>query len=205
VRFGLDAEFWQNRWRLADTPWERFAPCAFVEEIPRILDELKLSKENVLVPGCGRGFDAFGCSQWAQHTTGFDLSANAIDDAKSIHGSGVDFSVFDFCEGTPDEWKKSYDVVFDFAVYCALEEKQLDSYLDFVKECIRDRGAFFIVSPEKCIGGLSNPPFEQSILSIEQKIGDSFSLVDVFPCDSEFKSERVKKAFTSLWIQSARK
>jgi len=126
-----NTEKWDTLWRQSITPWDRGVPSPALVEL---LVDKKFSlfpdstgkKTQVLVPGCGRGYDVVlfagltGPGQRVDKAVGLDISQKGIEEAKKRHANSpgnIQFLVGDFFSKSED-WAKAgpYDVVYDYTV-----------------------------------------------------------------------------------------
>ncbi len=117
-----DEDFWGERYKSDNTPWDL---NTFHPAITWVLPRLKLHKARILVPGCGKGHDANEFAKLGHNVTGLDLSAEALNNAKSLYGDNVNFikgDIFKFANENEDD----FDGIFEHTLFCAIEpEKRL--------------------------------------------------------------------------------
>lgn len=99
----------QSRAGRADVPWDVPQPSAHL----RALDLPAGEGRRALVVGCGPGRDAEHLAALGYATTAFDISATAIDLARSRHpGTTVDYLVADLL-APPPAWRHAFDLVLE--------------------------------------------------------------------------------------------
>ncbi len=84
-----DAERWNNRYRMGDTPWHHDSHADFLETT---LDRLTIVPARALDLGCGLGRNAYYLARRGFQVLGVDISEVAIAGAISACPSGLDVS-----------------------------------------------------------------------------------------------------------------
>ncbi|WP_430782422.1 class I SAM-dependent methyltransferase [Actinoplanes sp. G11-F43] len=93
----------------AVVPWDVAEPSAHV----RALDLPPGDGRRALIVGCGPGRDAEHVAALGYATTAFDISATAIELARSRHpGSTVTYTVADLLN-PPQAWRQAFDLVLE--------------------------------------------------------------------------------------------
>ncbi|KAJ3178206.1 hypothetical protein HDU87_003758 [Geranomyces variabilis] len=120
-----DPTSWKKLWDMERTPWDKGdAPPATIE----LLRSGKIPAGNgrVLVPGCGRGYDAFAAAQYlpgVKEVVGLDAVKLANEEAKRLQAERnvsqdiLKFEIGDFFNLKPE---KLFDVVIDHTFLCAI-------------------------------------------------------------------------------------
>ena len=162
--------FWTNIYQTEVPGWELEAPSpALVYSLP----QLKLIKLRVLVLGCGTGNDAAFFAESGHIVTAVDFSAEAVARAKKKYGhisnlTFVEHDVFNL----PDEWRESFDLVFEHTCFCAISPTRRNELVNVWRRVLVPSGyvlGIFFVMP-KSIG----PPFGGSEWELEQRLKKHF-------------------------------
>ncbi len=145
---------WNTRYLSGDTPWDHGKAHP---ELVHWLTENRFSGE-VIVPGCGKGYDVFALAKSGVSALGVDISTEAIKLAKQA-GLMPDahFQVADVLH-PPKEWEGRFHGVFEHTCYCAIPPAARPTYALSLATIIRPRGIFlacFYMNPEADTG----PPF----------------------------------------------
>jgi cyclopropane fatty-acyl-phospholipid synthase-like methyltransferase len=169
-------EYWQGRFKAADTPWELGAPSEVLLEACAELDALGVSLEGVrlLSPGCGRGADALELAARGATVVGVEWSDQVAHDLISryktayIPGRGsLEVRIGDFFALNPEP----VDIVCEHTFLCALDPSRRVDYAQRIAAWLKPGGYlcgnFFIVSDDDArqLPGLSltkegeGPPF----------------------------------------------
>lgn len=166
-------QFWSERYQKGETPWDMQEANPALKNI---LPQLKLAKQKVLVPGCGRGHDAALLAQQGHIVTAVDFSAEAIAEAKRIYGhvanlNFVQADIFEFVKlhaGT-------FDLIFEHTLYCALDPSLRNALVGAWKKALQPRGQilaiFFAIS--KRMG----PPFGGSEWELRARLKKDFHFI----------------------------
>ncbi|HLS27499.1 MAG TPA: methyltransferase domain-containing protein [Opitutales bacterium] len=143
-------EFWDERYRSGETPWDyggvqpEFAE--FFEQRPEV--------RRLLIPGCGTGHEVRAARDAGIEVTGIELSPEAAQRAKGRLGDGGeaiitgDFFTYPFSE---DE----FDAIYERTFLCAISPEQRPAYVKRMCELLKPGGflfGFFLFGEE------SDPP-----------------------------------------------
>ena len=165
--------FWSDLYKTSDTPWDQAGPHPALKNI---LPQLKLAKQKVLVPGCGRGHDAALLAEQGHIVTALDFSAEAIAEAKKLYGhianlTFVQGDVFEFVEKNVG----LFDLVFEHTLYCAIDPALRTKLVKAWKKVLQPRGQVLGIffSFEKRLG----PPFGGSEWEIRERLKKDFHFI----------------------------
>jgi methyl halide transferase len=173
---------WEKRYRTGDTPWEKGGPAPPLMEW--ILRRGPL-RGNVLVPGCGLGYDVRAIAKAcpAARVVGLDLAASALERARQFALSGQETyelaDIFDL----PNALTDGFESVFEHTCFCAIEPARRSDYVRGVIRALRPEGALlaiFFLNPwdpgEAPPGG--GPPFPVTRLELDNLFARHFDLVE---------------------------
>ncbi|TPX58178.1 thiopurine S-methyltransferase [Powellomyces hirtus] len=121
-----DPVSWSTHWETSNTPWDHArAPPATVALLQS--GQIPAGNGRVLVPGCGRGYDAFAAAEHLKGVTevvGMDTAEVATEEARKVQqtvpsdsANLVTFQTGDFFTYKPPQ---PYDVVIDHTFLCAM-------------------------------------------------------------------------------------
>lgn len=166
--------FWTNKYNENPSPpWnlDKVHP-----ELPSLLQQLKVNKCRVLVPGCGYGHDAAYFAKQGHIVTAIDISPNAIEKAKSLYGhiDNLEFVVAD-AFNLDDSYKKAFDIIFEHTFYCAVSPFSRDEVVKLWKSWLADTGhllGIFFVVPKR-----TGPYFGGSEWELREKLQSRFNFL----------------------------
>lgn len=145
---------WEERYRKGDTPWEKGAAHpALVEWIAQ-----HKPKGRVLIPGCGAGHEVRAFASAGAKPIGLDISQTGVRYAQSFPREGNEEYVQGDFLNLPDDWKDSFDIVFEHTCFCAIYPEGRPAYANSVFHALRPGGLFvaiFYMNPRVDEG----PPF----------------------------------------------
>lgn len=148
------------------TPWDLGQPTPVVLHL---LQTGSLPKGQVLVPGCGTGYDVVAMASPDRHVLGLDISSKAIKKAKELSASlpntnYVDFLAADFFTWQPSEL---FDLVFDYTFFCAIDPCMRTSWAKKMVDILKKDGELitliYLISDQD--GG---PPYNNSVADYEE-------------------------------------
>ena len=164
---------WEAAYRRGDTPWEKG------KAHPALIDFLAENGPiagEILVPGCGFGYDARTLSTSANHVIGIDLAPFAIVKARSLPKvAHEEYLVADLFT-LPAEFDSQFDIVFEHTCFCAIEPKMRANYVEAIVRILRPGGtmlAIFFLNPDHNENG---PPYGISRAELDELFEPQFSL-----------------------------
>ena len=145
---------WDDLWEDGYMPWDRGVPnpalLDFLAERQDLLHSNSQGKKNVLVPGCGSGYDVLLFSSWGYDAYGLEISDKALEAARiaerelngkneyekkeGVREAGTvtwlkgDFFKDEFFENV--EGEKNFDLIYDYTV-CILSRICFIRWLPF--------------------------------------------------------------------------
>ena len=174
-----DRGFWGDKWKEGHTPWD------LGREHPGLHESLLLASDlgglekgaRILVPGCGRGHEAYFLARQGYEVLAEDYTDEAIVAARGLGGhKNVEFRVADSLEEPASEDHGVFDAVVDRAMLCAINPEERNKYLDACYTKLRPSGLFIgllfgEVSVEK------GPPHGMDLEAVLHLCGEQFSLL----------------------------
>jgi SAM-dependent methyltransferase len=165
---------WEGRYQSGDMPWEKGEPS------PGLVDFLTghpdLSKTTVAVPGCGTGHDVRAWAKVGFDVSGFDLAPSAIrlgQERTASAGLKAHFQLSNFLTDTPAQ---RFDWLFEHTLFCAIDPKLRDDYVQAVVRWLKPGGQFLAVHymiPDK-----DGPPFGTTHEEIHQRFSPHFEMIE---------------------------
>lgn len=122
------ASDWNTRYETGDLPWDSGVPAP---ELQQVIERHGIAPGRALELGCGTGTNAIWLARQGFDVTALDLSAAAIEQAKSKAASAgvtvrwVVSAVEDFGEG-----EAPFDFLFDRGCYHCCRRVDLEGYLN---------------------------------------------------------------------------
>lgn len=163
---------WEERYREGDTPWNRGAAS------PGLVDFLKSEpvRGEVLVPGCGLGFDVRALAATADRVVGLDLAPSAVKQARRIGAVGGEEYVQGDLFELPAKLRGAFDWVFEHTCFCAIDLDRRSDYVAGVTLALKPGGKLlgvFYLDP----GVEEGPPFGTTRAELDALFGNAFKTV----------------------------
>lgn len=136
-----------------EMPWNRQHPHPLLVEH---LEGGSGAGKRGLVVGCGLGVDAGYLASRGFDTTGFDVSATAIEVARQRH-PGVDFEVADLFD-LPEKWLRAFDFIVEIFTVQALPESVRARASAAVASLLAPGGTLFVVAMAREEGTIPDGP-----------------------------------------------
>ena len=153
----LTPEFWGAKYRVADWGWDlgQVSP-PFV----KVWESGLLKPGRMLIPGCGRGWEALYFAEKGFKVTALDFAPEALIEVErraNEAGLEIDECRQDFLNLSP-ELIGCFDVILEQTCFCAIHPTQRPRYVAAAKSCLKPGGeliGLFYSTRER--GG---PPFD---------------------------------------------
>jgi len=169
----MSRDFWAERYLAKQLTWDKGAPS------PGLVDYLAaepgLARGMVAVPGCGTGHDvrAFAAAGFA--ATGFDFVPEAVELARAATaaaGLTAEFRLADFLR---DEPPQKYDWLFEHTLFCAIQPRERDAYVQAVTRWLKPDGFYLAVNYLDC--GPEGPPWPTTRAEQWERFSPHFELL----------------------------
>ena len=163
---------WEAAYRRGDTPWEKG------KSHPTLIDFLAENGPiagEILVPGCGFGYDVRALSTSANHVVGIDLAQFAAARATSFPKVGSEEYLLANLFALPAEFDSKFDVVFEHTCFCAIEPEMRVKYIETIVRVLKPGGkmiAIFFLNPDHDEDG---PPYGVLRSELDELFGAQFS------------------------------
>ena len=165
---------WEGRYQTGDMPWEKGEPS------PGLVDFLAahpdLPRGSVGVPGCGTGHDV---REWAKagfEAHGFDLAPSAISLCRERTQTAGLRAQFKRCDFLAEPVPQPFDWLFEHTLFCAIDPKRRDEYVQAVLRWLKPGGQFlgvFYLIPDE-----DGPPFGTKREEVVQRFSPHFDLLE---------------------------
>jgi SAM-dependent methyltransferase len=164
-------DFWDERYRTGNTPWDY---GGIPPELNEFLADLS-GCQRILIPGCGSAHDLRTALDHGHDAIGIDLSEEAVEVAKKTLGTEGDRL---FCGDffTHPFNARSFDVIYERTFLCALPPELRRAYADRMHELLKPGGrliGYFVYGEEP-----EPPPYPLAPSEAEDLFKAKFELTD---------------------------
>ena len=166
---GPDRDFWQQRFELRQTPWDRGAPGPQIE---RWAADGTLSPGlRIAVPGSGSGHDVLALAQAGCEVTAIDYAQAAIELTRErLLQSGAQACLVqaDVLAWQPDV---PLDAVYEQTCWCALHPDHWSGYARQLQRWLRPGGTLLLMAMQcrrdgAAEGRIEGPPYHMDIHAV---------------------------------------
>jgi SAM-dependent methyltransferase len=169
----LYAEAAQGR---AIVPWDRATPNPLLVQWATGRDG---TGHTAVVVGCGLGRDAEFIATLGYRTTGFDLSATAIDGAQRRHpGTAVTYEVADLF-GLPAHLRDAFDLVVESYTVQSLPDPPRAAAIAVVTTLVAPGGTLLVIAAAGAEESPTGPPFPLPRREIDAFAVDGLEPIEV--------------------------
>ncbi|CAM0141100.1 unnamed protein product [Umbelopsis sp. WA50703] len=195
-----DATNWEKRWQDQDTPWDHGESSQALVELLKEKANLIPTDGNVLVPGCGRGYDVFLLASPERKVVGLDLSETCIQQClelqqqKQLSDTQISFICDDFFKFNMPAGK--FNLIFDYTFFCALPPVLRPQWGQRMAEILATGGVLIcLIFPlTEHEGG---PPFAVTVDAYREALEPAFE--NLYLADCKGHASRVGKEKISIW------
>ena len=172
----LTNTYWDNRYLEGSTGWDIGYPSP---PITQYVDQLTDKNLNILIPGCGRGYEAeYLYSSGFKNVHILDFAPSSLDDfAKRVPEFPKEQLI---CEDYFN-YQNTFDLIIEQTFFCALQPKKRPLYASHTKQLLNKKG--------KVIGVLFNrnftktgPPFGGTAEEYKRLFSPLFSIKTLDEC-----------------------
>jgi SAM-dependent methyltransferase len=182
---------WEAHWATSHVPWDAGEPAPGLQDfLSRLTARIfPLPRGRALVPGCGSGYDAFALARAGFRAVGVDIAPSVASRFSSMRESAgltqeeADLVVGDFFSLTPKQLGGTFDMMWDYTFYCAIDPSLRPKWKGQVRQLLRPGGTLamliFPVEPEAPpeVG----PPYPLDPEQVVQSLQPEFELISLEP------------------------
>jgi SAM-dependent methyltransferase len=163
---GPDRDFWQQRFRQRQTPWDRGAPGP---QIARWIADGALSPGlRIAVPGCGSGHDVLALAEAGCAVTAIDYAEEALTLTRqclAAAGASAELVQADVLTWQPTQ---SFDAIYEQTCWCALYPDHWLAYTRQLRHWLRPGGRLLLLAMQcqragAAEGRIEGPPYHMDI------------------------------------------
>ncbi|MFC7624978.1 class I SAM-dependent methyltransferase [Microlunatus sp. GCM10028923] len=139
-------------------PWDREGPHSHLRHwVER--SAVRGDGRPAIVVGCGYGGDAAHLASLGFRTTGFDFTAEAVDEARRRHAdAGLDLRVADLF-ALPPEWSGAFELVFESLTVQSIPPDLRAEATAAVASLVAPGGTLVVVASALDEGEFDGPPW----------------------------------------------
>jgi Thiopurine S-methyltransferase (TPMT) len=163
--------FWTSRYESGKTPWDfHGVPLA----VKTFLASASCAPCNILVPGCGSGYEVKAFQDAGLNVTAIDFAPVAVDRTQRLAGStGATILLGDFF--THDFPLRHFDIVYERTFLCSLPPSRWQSYSERMAALLKTNGRLIGIF---LYGNESEPPPYPLTTSIARELFvENFQLI----------------------------
>ena len=132
--------FWNEIYKNNQAGWDLKSPNPVLLEIMNKKEFLQPC--NILIPGCGKGYDAVTAAKLGYNVTAVDFSPLAISFAKQLaekESANVKFLESDIFKITKNG-DEGFDAIYDYTSYCAINPERREEYAKKLSDLLKPNG-----------------------------------------------------------------
>ncbi|HRZ02517.1 MAG TPA: methyltransferase domain-containing protein [Burkholderiaceae bacterium] len=192
-------DFWDERYAAGVTPWDLGrAPFELESWAAR-----QAPGSKVLIPGCGRAYEAVLFARHRLAVTAIDISAQAVAAARAVLGEapGIALVQADFfapLEGEP------FDLIYERAFACALPPRLWPAWAQRCAALLAPGGrlvGYFLLDEAVDPATRRGPPFAMRRAELDALLAPSFDLAEATAADEQLAVLRGQLWMT--WMRRA--
>lgn len=193
-------EFWDELYRQGAAGWDLGGPTPAFLELLKGPDAPSAGK--MLVPGCGRGYDAVLFAQHGFDVTGVDYAPSAVEAARRLaeeKGVACTFRQDDLF-ALPAQYPGTFDYVLEYVCFCAISPQRRGEYVQAMADVLRPGGELIGLFFPVLASGYApdGPPFPMSDQEIRALFSAHFDILRLAPTPHTIKPRRGRELFARL-------
>jgi SAM-dependent methyltransferase len=168
-------DFWSARYKNEQTGWDLGEISTPIKEYA---DQLIDKSLRILIPGCGRAWEAlYLLENGFKNVHVLDFAPEPLEELRNRVGDSSELQMHcvDFFQHTGN-----YDLVIEQTMFCAIDPAMRDAYVAKVAQLLNPGGKFVGVLFDRSFEG--GPPFGGSKVDYEVLFQRYFSSVIIEPC-----------------------
>lgn len=189
----LDSNYWNNRYRNAETGWD----IGYASPpLTNYFDQLTDKNKRILIPGCGNAYEvAYLLEKGFQHITVIDIAPEltAVLAKKFEPHVGKELTII---TGDFFEHQGVYDIIIEQTFFCALDPSLRSQYVDKIFSLLAPGGKLVGVLFNRAFEG--GPPFGGSKEEYEQLFASTFSQRSMEPCYNSIPPRKDAELFIRM-------
>lgn len=200
---------WEDHWAQGHIPWDAGRASPSLDGF--LTDHVVPEGGRALVAGCGSGYDVFRLAQAGYTATGVDVAPSVtarFESARKESGLSADRAqlvVRDFFGLSPDDLGGTFELIWDYTFYCAIDPSQRDAWRDQMARLLSPDGKLLMLlfpvvpgkSPE------DGPPYPLDPLEVTRQLSPKFNRVRLEQAALTHPGREGKEWF-SLWSPGTR-
>lgn len=165
----IDKSYWENRYAEHQTSWD-LGQCA--PPLQAYIDQLENKDISVLIPGCGRAYEAsYLLARGFAHVTLIDIAENLVAQLQQqFEQTPIRILKADFFD-----LQGSFDLILEQTFFCAIRPEQRKTYVNKVAELLKPQGKLVGLLFDRQFEA-DGPPFGGSVAEYEALFREKFSL-----------------------------
>jgi SAM-dependent methyltransferase len=189
-------QFWQSLYDVGQSQWNLgTAAPAFIK---LLASPGAPTPGRLIVPGCGRGYDALLFGRHGFEVVGVDFADAAVAAARRAAERGrlsnVRFEQADLFH-LPREWDGTFDYALEYTCFCAVDPARRTDYVAVLTRLLRPGGELIaLFYPLR--DGVDGPPFPSSEAEIRRLFSPAWDIMEWTP-RPEFSIDR-RRDFEAL-------
>lgn len=194
------AGFWELLYQQGTTGWDLGGPTPAFAALLAGPDAPRPGK--MMVPGCGRGYDAVLFARHGFEVVGVDHAPSALADAQRLaREAGVTCTfVQEDLFALPERYPQAFDYVLEYTCFCAINPQRREEYVQAMAGVLRTGGElvglfFPVLSPVEGPAGsvLEGPPFPMSEQEVREVFSARFDIEQLAPTAHTVSPRRGKE------------
>ena len=184
----LTKDYWNHRYETEKTGWDLKTVSP---PLKAYIDQLADKDLNILIPGCGSGYEAeYLLKQGFQNVTVVDFAPLVVEKIKSYLSEYQNISIIctDFFTHT-----NKYDLILEQTFFCSLNPSLRTKYVQKMSELLTENGKLVGLFFDTLFS--NNPPFGGSKEEYLDLFSSTFKINLLEPCYNSVKPRQGNELF----------
>lgn len=189
-------EYWDEKYLLNESQWDIGTPT------PIFMDWFQKNKKikKILIPGCGKGHDAFFLASLGHDVYALDFSKQATNSMfKSAKKQNININILNNDIFNIKEYHGFFDIILEYTFFCAIPPISRGKYIETVFNLLNHNGKFVgILLPINKKINEGGPPFGVNLSEVLNMFAKYFKIIDCYESDLSIKPRRGNEKFVTM-------
>ena len=166
---------WNKAYAEGDTPWDK----GYASPPLRAFLKTHRLEGNVVVPGCGAGYDVRLLAEQGVSVLGLDIAPLALEKARAVPPAGDEVYALADILNLPASYCRKFDAVVEHTCLCALNPVDRKAYVQSVQKLLKPGGKYLAIFFRKVSAyNGKDPPHPISGDEIESLFASDFEILE---------------------------
>ena len=186
-------EYWDKKYLLNESKWDIGEPT------PIFVDWFQKNKQikKILIPGSGKGHDAFFLASLGHDVYALDFSKEAVNSMiENVKKKNIDINILNKDIFDMEKYHGYFDIILEYTFFCAIPPSSRIKYIKTAFNLLKDNGTFIgILLPLSKSIDEGGPPFGINLPVTLDMFSKYFKIIDCYESPLSIKPRSGNEKF----------